>query len=186
MPVIKLFQNERSPSLSDTIQVNAQPFNLTGCSVAFFMRANGTSTLTVNNQPAVIVNAIGGQVRYDWGASDTVTTGEYRGWWRVTLVSGLTQDTDEFPLEIVPHGPQTTLSLCDLQDVKVLMESQGNQRDGLIMQLIPIASAAIQKELQREFVTTVTNPATRTFRWDAGTTTGRVLELAPFDIQSIT
>ena len=79
-----------------------------------------------------------------------------------------------------------TQDLCTLAYVKTFLESTAANRDALIQQNITAASDAIMKEVEREFKTTVTNPATRAFRWDSGTSLGRILDLSPFDCQAIT
>lgn len=109
---IYLYQGTSSPGLIDTITVGGEPFNLTGSSVEFKMRPIGSSTLTIE-ATATIVSAAGGQVRYDWAAdgSDLSTPGDYVFWWSVTLGSGRVQDTPEFPLTVLPHGPDDSLAI---------------------------------------------------------------------------
>jgi hypothetical protein len=159
-------KGNRSPSLYDTIRIDNVPFDLTGSTVKFKMRLEGSNTLkvdtaatvmagsttltgshdlprgtlTVNSTSgflssgALLVNAtqyvnyeaitattflgcsggtgtisggsavaqIGG-VRYDWAAIDVDTSGEYLGWWEVTLASLKTQDTPEFEFVVLDH-----------------------------------------------------------------------------------
>lgn len=96
--------NNTSPSLSDTIQTEDGPTDITGASVKFQMREVESATLKVDSS-AVITAATSGGVRYDWGSSDLNTQGEYRAWWRVTFSSGRVQDTPEFALIVDTHTP---------------------------------------------------------------------------------
>lgn len=79
--------------------------------------------------------------------------------------------------------------LCALTDVRKILElpTANTSRDTLISELITHASAVIMRELEREIVTTTSNPpVARTFPYDpaarnrAGTV---VIDLAPYDLQ---
>ena len=67
------------------------PFDLTGWTSPTFVMATGNDedTRKVNYAAAVIEDATGGQLRYDWAAADVDTGGEYMGRFRLTDPSGL-------------------------------------------------------------------------------------------------
>jgi hypothetical protein len=95
-----MYEGNRSPSLTDTINVDGLPFNLTGSTVKLRMRLESSGTLKVDT-PAVVVSAVNGQVRYDWAAADVDTSGRYVAWWRITLPSTFIQETPTFIVNVV-------------------------------------------------------------------------------------
>lgn len=103
---VTIAKGTRSPSITDTIMVDNAPFDLTGSTVKFRMR-RADSTVLLIDSAASIVNSPGtdGEVRYNWGVGDTATEGEYRGWFSITLASGLQQDAPEFIVLIDAHAP---------------------------------------------------------------------------------
>lgn len=79
--------------------------------------------------------------------------------------------------------------LCALADVRTQLElrTADTSRDSLINALIPHATALIQGDLEREFVTTTNGSTARTFpfNWDeANRKATVVVDLAPYDLQS--
>src|ERR1035437_3392527 len=149
---IDLFKGTLSPSLTDTIQVDGLPFDLTGpLAVTFKMRLT-TSSATKVSAAATVVSAAAGTVRYDWAGTDTDTPGLYAAWWTVTLANGHLQDTPEFDLEIIEHAPSSTSDLCTVADIKMLMEIDDDSFDeDRIAESITEASATIMNEYELEF-----------------------------------
>lgn len=212
---VRIFKDQRSPSLTDTIKIDGVAFDLAGSTVKLRMRAENSAVLKIDTAATPVVAAtttaggdqilpygvitvasttgflsegslnVAGQdvtytaitpttftgckggtgtitngaavaqkggVRYDWAAVDVDTPGDWLGWWRVTLPSALTQDTLEFPVEILEHADQTA-SLCTLADVREQLKMDANIRgdDPRIEVFIEVASQQIMKEYRREF-----------------------------------
>jgi len=162
---IRIFTGTTSPSLFDTIRVNGTAFDLTGSTVVFRMRAEGSSTLKVDAS-ATVVAAASGEVRYDWVSADVDTAGDYLGWWRVTLPTTKVQESAEFQVEVVSHAPTSAPALCTIADVREWLQKPAGDisQDQLIEAVILRASRAILTYLDREVVlTTGANPQTRVF-----------------------
>lgn len=66
-------------------------FDLTGSSVAFYLREKNARTAKVSNQPCTITDAANGKVEYRWASGDLDLTGIYDAEFRVTLASGKVQ-----------------------------------------------------------------------------------------------
>lgn len=83
-------RNDRRPSIESTISYNnGAPVDLTGSTVKFVMRPQGSAAPKVN-AAAVIVNAVAGLVRYDWALGDTNTSGLFLAEWHVTYADTTT------------------------------------------------------------------------------------------------
>lgn len=73
-------------------QEGNQPLDLTSTSVQFQMRRTSDRRLMVD-QPAEIVTAESGEVRYVLGPNDTAIPGDYGIEWQVTFPDGKKQTT---------------------------------------------------------------------------------------------
>jgi hypothetical protein len=90
-------QNDRLPSLQATcVDASGNPVDLTGnTGVEFHMKAVEGGVAKVD-AAGVIVDAATGVVRYDWGATDTDTVGEYEGEFEVMYADSKTQTFPNF------------------------------------------------------------------------------------------
>lgn len=140
---IRYFKDTTSPSLTDTLGVD-----LTGATVKLRMRASD-GTLKVDTA-ATIVTAATGAVRYDWGASDLNTAGEYLAWWRVTFGSGAIQESTEFTVEVVEHGAAASGYVSPAELRSALRITDAND-DGELLAAIAATTAAIDHYTDRRF-----------------------------------
>jgi hypothetical protein len=84
MATFVIKQNDTSPSIEATLtNINGGAINIASASVRFHMKNMSNNVLTVD-QPATIVNAANGIVRYAWQAADTQTPGMYNCEFEVT------------------------------------------------------------------------------------------------------
>jgi hypothetical protein len=173
------FKGNRSPSLADTIRIDGTPFDLTGSSVKFKMRAEGSSTLKVDSA-ATIVSPTAGTVRYDWASADVDTGGEFFGWWEVTLPSAKTQDTREFLVTMLDHAPIATDALTTIQAARSYV-GDPNADQNLITVLINSASRSIRQYTSRQFLPAETAVAKK-FRYDGA----GILDLPFTELRTVT
>tara|TARA_R100000951_G_scaffold114510_2_gene119542 strand:+ start:521 stop:844 length:324 start_codon:yes stop_codon:yes gene_type:complete len=81
-------QNDTAPIILVTLKDgNDAAVDLTAASAVFKMRPVGQSTVKINSA-AIIHNADGGQVRYEWVAADTNTMGSYEAEFEITFSDG--------------------------------------------------------------------------------------------------
>lgn len=102
-------QGDTSPSIAYTLYrpdgVTIE--NLTGSTVKFVMASEdsiGTAKVKAN---AVIVNAVAGEVRYDWATGDADTAGGFVAEWEVTRGDGSIETFPNggyLPIAIIPQA----------------------------------------------------------------------------------
>ena len=172
------YVGDRNPSIAETITAGGAPVDLTGYTVRFKMRPIDSSTGKVD-QPALIVAAAAGQVRYDWAAVDVDTEGFFLVRWEATAGDGKKQHVREAVVEFRAFGPQAG-ALTTLEEAKEQLEIATAQRENLLRMLVPAASAAIADRCHRELAPRVAS-ATRSVRARA-----RVFSLAPYDLRALT
>jgi hypothetical protein len=162
--VITIYLGNLSPSLSDTITSAGTPVDLTGATVQFRMRDEASTTLKID-AAAAVTNAPGGQVRYDWVATDVDTAGDYVAWWRVTFPSAKTQDTPEFVVRVEDHtAPGETTLYVEAEELKATLGISGMSfADEDIQDAIAAASRAIDGFTGRRFWKDAAATTTRTY-----------------------
>lgn len=97
-----LKQGSRLPAITQRLDA---PSIGSASAVAWHMRAHGgTATVTGSATIEAVLGDDAIRVRYDWGASDTTTTGKWDGEWWAT-VGGLTMK--------VPSGRYVTVEILD-------------------------------------------------------------------------
>jgi hypothetical protein len=85
-------QNDTLPVFEALLKTQVEdqdpvPVDLTGASVVFKMQPSDGGPLKVN-APAVILDALTGNVEYQWIPADTDTVGSYLAEFEVTFLSG--------------------------------------------------------------------------------------------------
>lgn len=170
------FVGNRNPSITEQITSGGSPVDLTGATVTFKMRPLNSSTEKVS-QPATVVDAAQGQVRYDWADVDVNTAGFFLVWWEVTL-AGKTQSMREAVIELRAHAP-VSADMTTLDEVKQQLEIRTDERDPVVAMLISAASEAINQRCRRELTPRSTAVA-RTFA-----VRSKTLSLRPYDLRSV-
>lgn len=115
------FVGNRDPSISDTIEVNGAPVDLSAVDeVRFRARALGSSALLVDQPVSNTLDATG-LVRYDWQAGDVAPGGALADprkllvWWRV-LRGSKSEDVNEAIIEVRAHAP--VAAYIELEELK--------------------------------------------------------------------
>ena len=130
----------RNPSITETIEIDGEPFNLSSSTVTFSMRAVGSSTKKVNAAAATIISA----------AADVDTAGEYLVWWTVTT-GGKTQDVGEAIIVFREHAPLTNCYV-ELEQFKSTADlKHTNYMDIDISLAIRAAARAVDEICSRRF-----------------------------------
>lgn len=74
--------------------------NLTGATVAFYMRLRGAHANKVDGSSVTVTGATTGQCAYSWAAADVNTAGTYDARLKVTK-SGLVVHTEKFVVNVI-------------------------------------------------------------------------------------
>lgn len=145
----------QSPSITENIEVNGEPFDLSSSTVRFRMRLIGSPDLKVD-QAVVPYDAPNGLVRYDWQATDVDTASPALIWWEVTT-AGKTQSMMEYLIEFRAHEPLLE-GYLELEELKKSMTLEGTTFTDLDLQLAILSTRdSIEDHTGRRFRTTVTD-----------------------------
>lgn len=114
------------------------------------MRESLTDILKIDD-PASIVNASAGELKYEWGALDLDTAGEYFSWFSIELAGGDIIQTEEFEIIISEHAPGVRTSVGAIyRQSKAFMpetwrklEQSNNYGDSLLQNQINIAKLSL-------------------------------------------
>lgn len=150
---LTITKGQTQPTLEHTVTRDGVAVDLTGATVDFKMRAVGDDTLVVDAS-AVVVSAATGGVEYRWQTADTATTGDFLGWWEVTLPSTDPVDTVEVLIQVRDHASAWS-GLCTLEEVKAADptgQAVGHLDDERILQLIQAVTAGVLEDTGRDFV----------------------------------
>lgn len=137
------YVGSRQPPLFGTLSADSPTDPLpAGSTAAFSMRLVNSSTLKIDHAAATVVSEPLNQLRYDWQAADVNTAGYYVGWWTVTI-SGQTEDTPEFLIEMRAHVPLSP-QYVSLEEMKQSLSLGGESyADQDIMRAIVSASKVV-------------------------------------------
>ncbi|MBM4418811.1 MAG: hypothetical protein FJ033_10935 [Chloroflexi bacterium] len=169
---------DRLPKIQTTLTSAGVAVDLTGMTVAFKMRAIGSSVLKVNAAATIDV-AASGQVSYSWASADVDTAGLYLAWWEVTS-SGKVQSINETIIEIRAHAPATA-TLAELAEVRLALETDESDlaMDARILRALEVASELIPAEIERELVAVTDATRSRGIQ-------GPWVDLCPWDLRTAT
>lgn len=179
-----IYQNQLSPSVPYPFTVAGEPFDLTGCAVAFSMRPIGSATPTISLAAASIVGSgDAGNVSYAWASGDTAIAGMYAGWFTATPSGGVPQDAPEFVIEIAAHataGPVALVTLEEMENhlklgnqVRKVTESDKQELRDLILAV----SNRCEEITSHRFA--VETAVAKTFRYDGDV----VMDMHPWDLR---
>lgn len=93
------------PFLKATLSNQAGAANLTGATVRLILKTKGATPTVVVDEPCAIVNALTGEIEYEWAPADTASVNTLDGEFEVTWSDGeiTTFPTDGyFEVAIVP------------------------------------------------------------------------------------
>lgn len=100
-------QFDTSPTIGMNLQAaDGTAVDITGAlEVRFHMRTRGENPVVVIDARAQVINAVEGQVKYDWVRSDTAVPGRYEAEVEVTYTDG--------SVETFPNGGYETITIVD-------------------------------------------------------------------------
>ena len=151
IPSVEMNTGDLSPSIVATMQnSDGSIFNLTGCSVVFQLSQNGQ---VLFSKPAVVMNASGGVVQYNWSTGDTNYSGVCTGLFIVTLPGGATQTFPTvgvfyviFPLQ--PSTSSTAPAYTSFSEVMSHLNVQGPDSTGnYTVYGLPVSQQGIQAQV---------------------------------------
>lgn len=97
-------QNDTSPSISAILKgADREVIDLSGATVRFNMKNRRTGELIVDGRECTVIDATAGQVRHDWQAGDTATSGLFNAEFEITFSSG--------KIESVPNGSHIQIKI---------------------------------------------------------------------------
>ncbi len=146
----------RSPSITENIEVNGEPFDLSSSTVRFKMRLIGTTVLKVDQPASIVGSPVNGDVKYDWAALDVDTEAPALIWWEVTT-AGKVQSMKEYLIEFRAHEPLLD-GYLELEELKKSLTLDGTSFADLDIQLAILASReSIEDHTGRRFRTTTSD-----------------------------
>ena len=105
MADVVIKQNDTGPPVQATLKdATGAVVPLAGSSIKFKMRRSGIVTPVIDDA-ATIVDAAGGQVKYEWSAEDTAAHGLFEGEFEVTFAGGV--------IETFPNDSYISISIID-------------------------------------------------------------------------
>lgn len=145
-----------SPSITENIEVEGVPFDLSSSTVRFKMRLVGSPTLKVDQPASIVGSPVNGDVRYDWQTADMDTASPALIWWEVTT-GGKKQDVKEYLIEIREHAPVTP-GYLELEELKKTLTLEGTSFADLDLTVVlGSTTEAIEDYCGRRFRTTVSD-----------------------------
>lgn len=98
-------ENDTTPSLrASLLNGDGNAVDLLGTTIRFFMRALGSSAVTIDRSASIISQAEG-IVQYDWVTGDTASVGFYQAEFQVTYADG--------NIETFPNGNYIGVEIID-------------------------------------------------------------------------
>jgi hypothetical protein len=95
MATYRLVKGDTLPRLNFTLTKNGSPLNLTGATVRFKFRKQGTST-TNFARSCIVSDPVAGKCYYDWQVGDLSESGDHQAEVEVTFPDGKVRTFIEF------------------------------------------------------------------------------------------
>lgn len=148
------------PAITQTIETDGLPVDLSGSTVKFKMRPVGSATLKIDADAAFVTDGKDGQVAYAWADEDVDTAGFYLAWWTVDE----SQDVAEAVVEFRTHSPAEQPAYVELEVFKVTANLTGQTyADTDIQTSLLTASRAIDEATDRRFYLDPDNTSVRVY-----------------------